>query len=167
LGADGFGYFWDGVRHRKVPQVGGVRIGDDCEIGALTAVDRGTAGESTIGNGTKIDNLVQVAHNVLIGSDTVIAGQCGIGGSAHIGSRVTMGGAAAISDHTSVTDDVVLGPRSGVAQDIQQPGEYWGTPAQEARGAMRAFLLAAKLPEIVDRIRRLEKEIAELRGRQP
>jgi UDP-3-O-[3-hydroxymyristoyl] glucosamine N-acyltransferase len=165
IGADGFGYFWDGTRHRKVPQVGGVRIGDDCEIGALTAVDRATAGETQIGNGTKIDNLVQIAHNVEIGSDTVVAGQTGISGSSRIGSRVTMGGNVGVSDHVSITDDVVLGARTGVAKDINEPGQYWGSPAQEAKDGIRAALLTSKLPEIVDRIRRLEKEIAELRAK--
>lgn len=167
VGADGFGYFWDGVRHRKVPQVGGVRIGDDCEIGALSAIDRGTAGETDIGNGTKIDNLVQIAHNVTIGSDTVIAGQSGISGSTKIGNRVTMGGNVGITDHVTICDDVRLGARSGVARDITEPGEYFGAPAIDARDGLRAALLVGKLPELVDRIRRLEKEVAELRAKLP
>lgn len=167
LGADGFGYFWDGVRHRKVPQVGGVRIGDDCEIGALSAVDRGTAGETEIGNCTKIDNLVQIAHNVSIGTDTVIAGQSGISGSTKIGNRVTMGGNVGITDHVNICDDVSLGARSGVARDITKPGEYFGAPAIEARHGLRAALLVGKLPELVDRIRRLEKELNDLRSKLP
>jgi UDP-3-O-[3-hydroxymyristoyl] glucosamine N-acyltransferase len=165
IGADGFGYFWDGTRHRKVPQVGGVRIADDCEIGACTAIDRATAGETAIGAGTKLDNLVQIAHNVEIGSDTVIAGQSGISGSTRLGSRVTLGGNVGITDHVTIGDDVQLGARSGVAKDIPEPGEYWGAPARDAREAIRIALLMGKLPEIAERIRRLEREIAALRGK--
>lgn len=163
LGADGFGFFWDGVKHRKVPQVGTVSIGDDCEIGALTAVDRATAGETSIGSGTKIDNLVQIAHNVVIGNNTVIAGQSGISGSSSIGSRVVMGGGVGIRDHVNIGDDVSLGGRTGVAKDILEPGAYWGTPALEAREATRVFLLLSRLPELADRIKKLEEEIATLR----
>ena len=163
VGADGFGFFWDGVRHRKVPQVGKVQIGDDCEIGALTAIDRATEGETIIGSGTKIDNLVQIAHNVNIGSDTVIAAQSGISGSSNIGSRVVMGGGVGVRDHTNVGDDVMLGGRTGVAKDILKPGAYWGSPALEAREATRVYHLLTRLPELLERIKKLEDEIATLR----
>ncbi|MBL1150198.1 MAG: UDP-3-O-(3-hydroxymyristoyl)glucosamine N-acyltransferase [Armatimonadetes bacterium] len=158
LGADGFGYFWDGRRQRKVPQVGGVRVGDDCEIGALSAIDRATAGETEIGDGTKIDNLVQIAHNVHIGKDTVIASQTGVSGSARIGSRVTVGGQSGFGDHVSVCDDVVLGGKTGVPRNIEKPGEYWGIVARDLRDEMRIQLMLAKLPELFDRVRRLEAE---------
>ncbi len=165
LGADGFGYFWDGERHRKIPQVGGVRIGDDCEIGALTAVDRATAGETRIADGVKIDNLVQVAHNVEIGSHTVIAAQTGIGGSSRIGSRVTLAGQVGVADHMTVSDDVVLGGQTGITRDIEKPGEYWGTPARDTREQLRLIILTGRLPQLMERLRNLEQEVEALRAR--
>ncbi len=163
LGADGFGYYWDGSRQVKVPQVGGVLIGSDVEIGANTAVDRSTAGDTVIGDDSKIDNLVQVAHNVKIGDHTVVAGQTGISGSVTIGNRVTIAGNVAFSDHVSVTDDVVLAGRSGVAKDIKEPGVYFGVPARPIMEATKGFLLATKLPELFDRLRALEREVEALK----
>jgi UDP-3-O-[3-hydroxymyristoyl] glucosamine N-acyltransferase len=158
LGADGFGFAWDGQQHRKIPQVGGVVIGDNVEIGALTAIDRATAGVTAVGNGTKIDNLVQVAHNVGIGSHSVIASQTGIAGSAKVGNRVTMGGQCAIADHRSVADDVLLAGQTGVAQDIKEPGAYWGIPAAPIAEARRRLLVITKLPELFQRLKALERE---------
>lgn len=163
IGADGFGYFWDGVKHRKIPQVGGVKIGEDCEIGALTAIDRATAGETEIGNGSKIDNLVQIAHNVKIGDYTVIASQAGLSGSSKVGKRVTIAGQCGLSDHVEVADDVVLGGKTGVTKDIDNPGEYWGTPAKPIREQIRMMLLSAKLPDIIARLERIEKTLESLR----
>jgi len=162
IGADGFGFFWDGEKRRKIPQVGSVVIGDDCEIGALTAVDRATAGETRIHHGTKIDNLVQIAHNVEIGEHSIIAGQTGISGSAKIGARVTMGGKVGIRDHVSICDDVNLGGRTDVVNDITEPGDYWGSPAKNAQKQIRVLMLIEKLPELMQQIRRLEQEIKEL-----
>lgn len=162
VGADGFGFFWDGSKRRKVPQSGGVIIGDDCEIGALTAVDRATAGETRIREGTKLDNLVQVGHNVEIGEHSVIAGQCGIGGSTTVGPRTVMGGQAGVGDHVKIAADVKLGARAGVRQDIRQAGQYLGTPAREWRDELRIWLLQAKLPELMNRIKNLEREVERL-----
>ncbi len=162
LGADGFGFEWDGKRHVKVPQIGLVETGADVEIGANTCIDRATAGTTRLGEGVKLDNLVQIAHNVQVGDHTVIAGLAGVSGSVEIGSRVVMGGAAGIRDHVKVADDVVLGGGAGVAADIEVPGEYWGIPARPMKEAMRASLLVLKLPELMTRIRELEAKVKEL-----
>ena len=162
LGADGFGYVWTGQEQMKVPQVGGVRLGERVEIGALTAIDRATAGDTTIGDGTKIDNFVQVAHNLRIGDDTVIAGHVALAGSGTIGSRVTVGGQVATNAHVTVADDVVLAGRTGVESDISEPGIYFGLPATPHVRAKRVMLLTAKLPELYERVKQLEKRLAEL-----
>lgn len=164
LGADGFGYGWDGTRRVKVPQVGRVRVGADVEIGANTTVDRATMGETTIGEGTKIDNLVQVAHNVSIGRHGAIAAKSGIAGSSKVGDRVIMGGDVGVTDHVSIVDDVSLGARTGVEADIDEPGEYFGVPARPKREAIRAMLIYVKLPELAARIRELERRLRELEG---
>ncbi len=162
LGADGFGFMWDGTKQQKVPQVGRVDIGDGVEIGANSTVDRATAGVTSIGAGTKLDNLVQVAHNVSIGRDGVIAAQSVIGGSTQIGDRVTMAGQCAIKDHTIVVDDVTLGGSSGVAGDILTKGAYFGRPAVPAAEGLRAFMMIPKLPDLLTRIRALEKQVKAL-----
>ena len=157
LGADGFGFVWDGHKHMKVPQVGGVRIGSDVEIGAITAIDRATAGETEIGCGTKLDNLVQIAHNVRVGADCVVAGQSGVAGSTVLGDRVSIGGQAAIKDHLTVVGDTSFGGRSGVMEDVLEPGAYFGLPARPWIDAMRSLAIVAKLPDLLARVRRLEK----------
>jgi len=162
LGADGFGYAWDGHQRVKIPQVGRVVLGDDVEIGANAAADRATAGETRVGTGTKLDNLVQVGHNVRIGEHTVIAAQTGISGSTTVGNRVTVAGQVAFSDHVEVCDDVVLGGRTAVIQNIREPGEYLGFPAKPLGEAMRALSLATKLPELAARLRRLEERVRDL-----
>lgn len=162
LGADGFGFVWDGQRRVKVPQVGRVVLGDEVEIGANAAVDRATAGETVIGNGSKLDNLVQIGHNVRIGEHTVAAAQVGVAGSTTIGNRVTIAGQVAFSDHVEVCDDVVLGGRSAVIQHIREPGEYLGFPARPLGEAMRALAVSAKLPELAARLRRLEERVRDL-----
>lgn len=161
LGGDGFGFVWDGKRRIKIPQVGGVTLGDDVEIGANTCVDRATAGQTRIANGVKIDNLCQIAHNCSIGEHTVIAGACGITGSVKIGARCMLGGGVGTNDHISICDDVTLGGRSGVDRDITEPGQYFGTPARPVGEALRAFMLIPKLPEIWSRLRKLEKKVGE------
>lgn len=162
LGADGFGFVWDGKRRIKIPQVGRVVIGDDAEIGAATTIDRATAGETVIGRGTKLDNLIQVGHNCRIGTDGVIAGQSGISGSCVVGDRFVMGGQSALSDHATIGDDVTFGGRTATSQDITEPGVYFGVPAGPANEMIRAFVLQPKLPELFSRLRKLEKRLEEL-----
>ncbi len=159
LGADGFGFVFDGTRQHKVPQVGGVVIGSDAEIGANTAIDRATAGATRVGSGTKIDNLVHIGHNTSFGEHCVIAGACGFGGSSTIGDRVTFGGQVAVSDHVSIVSDTVLGGRTGVTNNIDSPGTYLGLPARPIREAMRILAAAAKMPELWARLRKLEKKL--------
>lgn len=159
LGADGFGFGWDGSTRRKIPQVGGVKLGDFVEVGANSCIDRATVGNTSVGSHTKIDNLVQVGHNVIIGEQCVLTGMVGVGGSTTIGNRVIVGANAGISDHVTICDDVTLGGRTGVASDIKEPGEYFGQPPQPMREAIRTFLLIPKLPEIWQRLRELEKRL--------
>ncbi|AIE85179.1 UDP-3-O-(3-hydroxymyristoyl)glucosamine N-acyltransferase [Fimbriimonas ginsengisoli] len=157
LGADGFGFTWNGQRQVKIPQVGGVTLGDDVEIGAITAVDRATAGQTMIGNDSKLDNLVQVGHNTRIGSHTVVASQTGISGSTRIGDRVTIAGQAATNDHITICDDVVLAGRTGVTSDIKEAGTYFGLPARPLGEAMRTMMLTTKLQELFKRVKDLER----------
>ncbi len=162
LGTDGFGFVRVSGRMMKVPQVGRIALGEDVEIGALTAVDRATAGETRIGRGTKIDNLVQIAHNVNLGEDGVMAGQVGIAGSTRIGDRFVMGGQAGVGDHVTIVDDVHLSGRASVYNDLKNPGQYVGNPAVPGLRGARSALIAQQLPEMLNRIRALEKKVAEL-----
>lgn len=166
IGADGFGFVWDGRRRVKVPQVGGVELGREVEVGANTTVDRATAGVTKVGTGTKLDNLVQIAHNVEIGEHAVVAGLSGVSGSAKVGDRAVLGGGVGIGDHVTVASDVLLAGRSSVGSDIPEPGGYIGTPAMPHMEGKRAILLTTKLPEMLSRIRALEKELKELKEKQ-
>jgi UDP-3-O-[3-hydroxymyristoyl] glucosamine N-acyltransferase len=157
IGAEGFGFTWTGDHHQKVPQVGGVLIGDDVEIGAITAIDRATAGDTMVGSGTKIDNLVQIAHNARLGQHIVMAGQSGIGGSARIGDRARIGGQVAVIDHMEVGADVSLAGRTGVTNNVTLPGTYFGLPARPLGEAMRTLALYTKLSDLFRRVRDLEK----------
>lgn len=165
LGSDGFGFFWDGSAHQKVPQVGDVVVGEHAEIGSNTCIDRATCGETQIGRGTKIDNLVQVAHNVQIGTDSVIAGQTGIAGSAIIGDRFACGGQVAVSDHAEVGNDINVAGRSGIAGELKEAGNYFGSPIMPARQGLRVYKMMTRLPELLDRIRSLEEEVERLKDK--
>lgn len=159
IGADGFGFVWDGSQRIKVPQIGNVVIGQNVEIGSNTTVDRATAGDTSIGDGTKIDNLVQVAHNNRIGKHTVIAGCTGLAGSVEIGDRCVIGGMVGFRDHVSLGDDVFVAGMSGIEKDLAGPGQYFGVPALPALEAMRIFKIHQRLPEIMSRLRELEKKV--------
>lgn len=163
IGADGFGYYHDGTRRVKIPQVGGVRIGADVEIGACTCVDRAMCGDTIIGDGTKLDNLVQIAHNDVVGSHTVIAGHTSLAGSVTVGDHVTIGGQAAIKEQVKITDRVAMGGRTGVMQDIDQPGEYFGTPAVPVRDELRRMAALRQLPDLLKRVKDLERELEKLK----
>jgi UDP-3-O-[3-hydroxymyristoyl] glucosamine N-acyltransferase len=164
LGAEGFGFVWDGARRVKIPQVGRVVIADDCEIGALTALDRATAGTTAVGVGTKIDNLVQIAHNCKIGEHVVIAAVSAIGGSTTIGDRSTLAGGTQAADHAVIGADVVLAGRAGVTGKITEPGVYMDYPAQPAASARRNLILRTKLDEMLSRIRALEAKLSSIEG---
>lgn len=160
LGSDGFGYAPDerGRLHR-VPQRGGLSIGDDVEIGANVTVDRGSAGDTVIGDGTKIDNLVQVAHNVVIGRNAVIVAQVGIAGSTRIGDHVQLGGQAGVVGHVTVGDGARVGAQAGVIGDVPAGAEYSGYPARPHQTQMRSHALFARLPDILERIKALETQL--------
>ncbi|HZX36618.1 MAG TPA: UDP-3-O-(3-hydroxymyristoyl)glucosamine N-acyltransferase [Thermodesulfobacteriota bacterium] len=161
IGSDGFGYVKEGVSYTKIPQTGGVIIGDDVEIGASVTIDRATLGQTVIGRGTKIDNLAQLAHNVKIGEDTVIVAQAGISGSTKVGSRVTLAGQTGVAGHIEITDDVMIGAKSGVTNDIKEKGVYTGYPVVPHMEWLRAQAAFGKLPELLKRVRELEKKLEE------
>ena len=165
LGADGFGYTRDWTTYRKIPQVGGVLIEDDVEIGANSTVDRATLGATIIRRGTKIDNLVQVAHNVEIGEDSIVAAQTGIAGSSRIGRDVRLGGQVGVADHVTVGDGAMLSAQSGVAQDVAPGAKLagtWGRPLFQAR---RIWVAQTELHDMVARLKKLERRIADLEAR--
>jgi UDP-3-O-[3-hydroxymyristoyl] glucosamine N-acyltransferase len=159
IGSDGFGFAPTAEGFRKVPQVGTVEIGDDVEIGANTTIDRAALGVTRISRGTKLDNLVQVGHNVVIGSDTVIAAQAGISGSVRIGSRVMIGGQAGLAGHLEVEDGILLGAKSGVPDSLRvSEARVWsGIPAMPHPVWLRMATLLPKLPELFRRVKRLEE----------
>jgi UDP-3-O-[3-hydroxymyristoyl] glucosamine N-acyltransferase len=163
LGADGFGYVFGEGRHWKFPQIGGVEIGDDVEIGANTTIDRGSLDDTRIGPGVKIDNLVQVAHNVRIGQDSVIAAQTGISGSCTLGANVVAGGQVGIGDHCTIEDGAMLGGQAGIlnGKTIRAGQIVWGTPARPLAKFKEQFALASRLPDFAARLRKLEQSRAE------
>jgi UDP-3-O-[3-hydroxymyristoyl] glucosamine N-acyltransferase len=161
LGGDGFGFARDGSgRYHKIPQVGIVVVEDDVEIGALTAVDRAALGETRIGRGTKLDNLVQVGHSVTIGEDTVVAGQVGIAGSTRIGNRVTLAGQVGVVGHIEIGDDVVVTAQSGVPGSLPPGSVLSGSPGFDNRAWLKSVAVFAKLPELQRRVRELERALA-------
>jgi UDP-3-O-[3-hydroxymyristoyl] glucosamine N-acyltransferase len=160
VGSDGFGFVWDGRAHRKIPQVGIVRIEDDVEIGANATIDRATLGETVIARGTKIDNLVQVGHNVVVGEDAILCAQTGIAGSARLGNRVTLAGQVGVSDHASIPDGVTATGQAGVLAGAGiSPGEVVsGMPAAPHREFLKRSAWIARLPELARRVEKLEKQ---------
>lgn len=165
IGADGFGYAFDGRVHRKIPQVGGVNVEDDVEIGANVTIDRATLGDTVIRRGAKIDNLVQVGHNVEIGEDAILAAQVGVSGSCRIGRRAVLAGQVGLADHVVVGDDVVIAAQSGVTHDLEAGEPYLGFPARPAAEARRIYAALPRVPELLKRFRALEKRVRELEGR--
>jgi len=164
LGADGFGYEPVNGKHQKVPQVGTVEIGDDVEIGANTAVDRARFGKTRVGRGTKIDNLVQVGHNCVIGEDTIICGGCGLAGSTIIGNHVTLAGQVGVAGHLTIGDNAVVMSQAGISKDVPPGGIMYGTPALPHMEGKRVAINMLRLPAIASRVRELEKKLAELSG---
>jgi UDP-3-O-[3-hydroxymyristoyl] glucosamine N-acyltransferase len=163
VGSDGFGYAQDGATRVKIPQVGTVVIEDDVEIGANVAIDRSTLGATVIRRGTKIDNLVQIAHNVVIGENTVVCGLVGISGSVTIGDNVTLAGQVGMADHVTIGSNATIGAQSGVTKDLEGGHYYLGSPAVPIGLASRQYAVWANLPELSRRVRELEKQIEELK----
>jgi UDP-3-O-[3-hydroxymyristoyl] glucosamine N-acyltransferase len=165
IGSDGFGYVLDEGRHRKILQLGTVVIHDDVEIGANAAIDRGTFGPTVIGEGTKIDNLVHIAHNVSIGRHCLIMGQVGFAGSTRVGDYVVVASQSGIADHLKLGNQVVIGAKSGVMRDVADGGRVLGIPAVPDRQAKRQMIALQQLPELLHRMREMEKEVKELRAK--
>jgi UDP-3-O-[3-hydroxymyristoyl] glucosamine N-acyltransferase len=163
IGSDGFGYFPNEKgEYTKVPQIGNVVIEDNVELGSNVSVDRAAMGSTKIMEGTKIDNLVQIAHNVEIGKHTAISGQSGIAGSAKVGDHCVFGGQVAVSGHIEIGNQVMMGGKSGASKSIPGPGKYFGVPAKEIRAAFKEEAHIRNLDKYSKQIKDLEKKVSEL-----
>jgi UDP-3-O-[3-hydroxymyristoyl] glucosamine N-acyltransferase len=163
IGGDGFGFSWDGTGHRKVPQLGRVVIEDDVDIGCNSCVDRATLGETRIRRGTKIDNLVQVAHNTDIGAHVILVSQAGVAGSSTVGTGAVIAGQVAISDHVEVGAGARVGGQSGVTKNVPPGATVFGTPARPMKDTLRELGALAQLPALLKLVKRQERELATLR----
>lgn len=160
IGADGFGFAPDAEGHyNKIPQMGNVVLEDDVEIGANTTVDCATMGSTVVKRGTKIDNLCQIAHNVVVGEDTAMAAQCGVAGSAKIGSHCVLAGQVGVVGHISVPDKTILAAQTGVSGNIRRPGTYCGSPPQPIEEFRRNAVLGKRLTDMYERLNELEKKL--------
>jgi UDP-3-O-[3-hydroxymyristoyl] glucosamine N-acyltransferase len=165
IGSDGFGYVLDDGIHRKVPQIGNVIIGDDVEIGAGVTIDRGALGPTVIGKGTKIDNLVQIAHNVEIGEHCLLVAQVAIAGSSKLGNYAVLAGQVGIAGHLKIGNQAIVSAQSGVGKDIPDGEKWWGSPAQPAQDRKRQIIATRQLPELLKRVAELEKKLGVERKR--
>jgi UDP-3-O-[3-hydroxymyristoyl] glucosamine N-acyltransferase len=163
VGSDGFGYVLDQGRHLKVPQIGNVVIQDDVEIGSNVSIDRGALGSTVIGRGTKIDNLVQIGHNVVLGEHCILCGHVGIAGSTKVGSYTTMAGQVGVAGHLTIGSHVTLGAQAGVMNNVPDGEKWLGAPAQPDRDMKRIFIALQRLPELSKRV----KELEERKGQKP
>lgn len=162
LGSDGYGYVFDQGSHRKMLQVGQVIVHDDVEIGANAAIDRGALGSTVIGQGTKIDNLVHIAHNVVIGRHCLIMGQVGFAGSTQLGDYAVVASQSGIAGHLKLGRQSVVGAKSGVMRDVGEKETVLGIPAAPDKQTKRQWIAVQKLPELMQRLRDLEKQVATL-----
>jgi len=162
IGADGFGYKYRNNQHVKVPHVGNVVIDDNVEIGANTCVDRGALGSTRIGWGSKIDNLVQLGHNNVVGRNVIVCGQCGISGSCTIEDGAVLAGSVGVADHVKIGSRAVVMARSGVSQDIAPGSQVWGSPAKDRKVIWRELAALAKLPELMQKVKNLESRLNKL-----
>jgi UDP-3-O-[3-hydroxymyristoyl] glucosamine N-acyltransferase len=159
IGADGFGFELRDGRFEKVPQIGIVQIDDDVEIGANTAIDRARFGRTWIQKGVKLDNQIHIAHNVVVGENTVMAAQCGISGSTRIGRRVIMGGQVGVVGHVDIGDDTIFGAKAGISKNVPPNGSWWGVPVQPLKEARQQVVWVRHLGKWFDRLKALEKKI--------
>ena len=165
VGSDGFGYAQHEGRHHKIPQLGGVVIEDDVELGANVTVDRATFGRTVIGRGTKVDNLVHVGHNVTVGPHSILVAQVGIAGSTRLGSHVMVGGQAGLAEHLEIGDRAMIGAQAGVVRSIPEGQVVAGTPAAPLDVALRAHALLLRLPELRQQLRDLTARVHALESR--
>ncbi|MEZ0276262.1 MAG: UDP-3-O-(3-hydroxymyristoyl)glucosamine N-acyltransferase, partial [Roseimicrobium sp.] len=166
IGTDGFGYELSDGKHVKIDQVGIVQLDDDVEVGSCTTIDRARFGRTWIGEGTKIDNLVQIAHNCVIGKHCIIVAQVGISGSTRLGNFVTMAGQVGVAGHLHIGDQVTFLAKSGVTKDHLEPGAYTGFPARPLLEGRRMLAYPARVPELLDRMRELEDRLEALDGKK-
>ena len=164
IGSDGYGYVFDEGRHRKVLQVGNVVIEDDVEIGANAAVDRAALNSTVIGQGTKIDNLVHVAHNVVMGKHCLIMGQCGFAGSVRLGDYCVVASQSGVAGHLMLGRQSIVGAKSGVMRDVPEGGKVLGIPAMPDRQMKRQWIRMQQLPDMILRLQELERQVRELRN---
>lgn len=165
IGSDGFGFAPHQRRYYKIPQVGGVVIEDDVELGANVTVDRGTVGNTVVGSGTKVDNLVQIGHNVVIGADSILVAQVGISGSARIGRHVTLAGQVGVAGHLTIGDNVIVGGKSGVTKDIPSGENVSGFPPLPHKTWLKAQASFQHLPQMRNQVKTLEEKINRLEER--
>jgi UDP-3-O-[3-hydroxymyristoyl] glucosamine N-acyltransferase len=165
IGSDGFGFAPDGMRYVKIPQVGIVVVEDDVEVGANVCIDRAALGVTRIGRGTKIDNLVQIAHNVEVGEDSILVSQVGIAGSTRIGKHCTLGGQVGVVGHIRIHDGAMIGAQGGVTNDVPAGQVYSGTPAMPHREWLKASASYAHLADMRKTLARLQKRLSELEER--
>ncbi len=160
IGADGYGFAFSNGRHEKIPQIGIVRIGNDVEIGANSCVDRAALGETVIGEGTKIDNLVQIGHNVRLGRHCLLVSQVGIAGSTEIGDYAIFAGQSGAGGHVKIGDRVQVTAQAAVLEDWPADVKLMGSPAVLFRDFVRQQMLIKKLPKLLDRVAELEEKLA-------
>lgn len=160
IGSDGFGFSSVGGLHYKIPQLGSVEIGDDVEIGANVTIDRARFDKTYLGKGTKIDNLVQIGHNVIIGENTIIVAQTGISGSAEVGRNVTLAGQVGIAGHISIGDNVVVAGKAGVTKSIPKNTSVSGFPAKPHTQEKKIKACIQRLPKLFEKVRELERKIS-------
>ena len=166
IGADGFGFAPEGESYKKIPQLGNVIIEDDVEIGANTTIDRAVMDSTIIRKGVKLDNLIQIAHNVEVGEHTVMTAQVGIAGSSKVGRHCMFGGQVGLAGHIHIGDNVTLGAQAGVISDVQEGSTLLGAPAFNAKGFMRSSAIFNRLPEMYRLIGQMQREIEQLKKEQ-
>ena len=165
IGSDGFGFVKEKNRYEKIPQVGIVRIEDDVEVGASVTIDRATMGETVVGEGTKVDNLVHIAHNVKIGKDSIILAQVGIAGSTQLGDRVTLAGQVGVVGHIKIGNDVVVGAKSGISKDLPDKTFISGIPGIPHKEWLKSQAVFPKIPEMKRELKKLKEDIEKLKAK--
>ncbi len=161
IGSDGFGFYYDAGKHNKIPQIGNVVVEDDVEIGACSTIDRATTGTTRIGRGSKIDNLVQIAHNVQIGPHSILVAQVGIAGSSELAEGVVLGGQVGVADHVKIGKGAQIAAQSGIKSDVPAGAVLFGSPAQPIQESFRQLTLIKRLPEIFKEIKQLKRSHTE------
>ena len=165
IGREGFGFVWDGERHRRIPQIGTVVLEDEVEVGAHACIDRATLGETRIGRGTKIDNLVQIAHNCRLGAHCLLAGQVGLAGGVQVGNGVLVGGQVGVADHRHIGDEVRLAAKTGLMGDAPPKSQWGGYPARPHSQWLRIEAALSELPDALRLLRQLAQRVEALEGR--